>query len=177
MLNKMLNNKKFTIFWWRQVIFVLKSKDCQHSIKLSVEWLGASKHPISMLTWTYCFTKICQLDKRCRQSCVTDNFKYFQFFHRSSALTEKIVTVLPKMQCPCLIEPHQIQGLDFIKIFPVIQWLVKRSVKDCNSLMTTTTKNKNFIAFTGRESDWTSGKAEEICNQSIPKPFPIRMWR
>ncbi|KAJ6641762.1 Coiled-coil domain-containing protein 93, partial [Pseudolycoriella hygida] len=46
------------------------------------------------------------------------------------ALTEKIVTVLPKMQCPCLIEPHQIQGLDFIKIFPVIQWLVKRSVEN-----------------------------------------------
>ncbi|KAG4076761.1 hypothetical protein HA402_009107 [Bradysia odoriphaga] len=46
------------------------------------------------------------------------------------ALTEKIVNVLPKMQCPCSIEPHQIQGLDFIKIFPVIQWLVKRSVEN-----------------------------------------------
>lgn len=43
-------------------------------------------------------------------------------------LTEKIVTVLPRMKCPYLIEPHQIQGLDFINIFPVIQWLVRRSV-------------------------------------------------
>lgn len=47
-----------------------------------------------------------------------------------SALTEKIVTVLPKMKCPYLIEPHQIQGLDFINIFPVIQWLVKKSVEN-----------------------------------------------
>lgn len=47
-------------------------------------------------------------------------------------LTEKIVAALPKMKCPCLIEPHQIQGLDFINIFPVIQWLVKRSVSECS---------------------------------------------
>ncbi|XP_065072327.1 coiled-coil domain-containing protein 93-like [Rhopilema esculentum] len=44
------------------------------------------------------------------------------------ALTEKIVAVLPKMKCPHPIEPHQIQGLDFIHIFPVIQWLVKRAI-------------------------------------------------
>lgn len=31
------------------------------------------------------------------------------------------------MKCPHLIEPHQIQGLDYIHIFPVMQWLVKRS--------------------------------------------------
>ena len=38
-----------------------------------------------------------------------------------SALTEKIVAVLPRMKCPHRIEPHQIQGLDFIHIYPVIQ--------------------------------------------------------
>lgn len=38
-----------------------------------------------------------------------------------SALTEKIVGVLPRMKCPHRIEPHQIQGLDFIHIFPVVQ--------------------------------------------------------
>ncbi|XP_062258324.1 coiled-coil domain-containing protein 93 isoform X2 [Platichthys flesus] len=45
------------------------------------------------------------------------------------ALTEKIVSVLPKMKCPHQLEPHQIQGLDFIHIFPVIQWLVKRAIE------------------------------------------------
>uniref|UniRef100_A0A0A9YIZ6 Coiled-coil domain-containing protein 93 n=1 Tax=Lygus hesperus TaxID=30085 RepID=A0A0A9YIZ6_LYGHE len=43
------------------------------------------------------------------------------------ALTEKIVAVLPKMKCPHSIEPHQIQGLDFINILPVMEWLVKQS--------------------------------------------------
>ncbi|GBP19895.1 Coiled-coil domain-containing protein 93 [Eumeta japonica] len=43
------------------------------------------------------------------------------------ALTEKIVKVLPSMQCPHSIEPHQIQGLDFINIYPLVQWLIKYS--------------------------------------------------
>uniref|UniRef100_A0A915JFC8 Coiled-coil domain-containing protein 93 n=1 Tax=Romanomermis culicivorax TaxID=13658 RepID=A0A915JFC8_ROMCU len=43
------------------------------------------------------------------------------------SLTEKIVRVLTKMKCPHALEPHQIQGLDFIHIFPVIQWLVKKA--------------------------------------------------
>uniref|UniRef100_A0A9L0IKN4 Coiled-coil domain-containing protein 93 n=1 Tax=Equus asinus TaxID=9793 RepID=A0A9L0IKN4_EQUAS len=45
------------------------------------------------------------------------------------ALSEKIVSVLPRMQCPHQLEPHQIQGMDFIHIFPVIQWLVKRAIE------------------------------------------------
>lgn len=43
------------------------------------------------------------------------------FLILNSALTEKIVSVLPKMKCPHRLEPHQIQGLDFIHIFPVVQ--------------------------------------------------------
>ena len=39
------------------------------------------------------------------------------------------MSVLPKMKCPHAIEPHQIQGLDFIHIYPVIQWLVKRAIE------------------------------------------------
>ncbi|CAF1171491.1 unnamed protein product [Didymodactylos carnosus] len=42
------------------------------------------------------------------------------------ALTERIVLVLSQMKCPFNIEPHQIQGLDFIHIYPIVQWLVKR---------------------------------------------------
>jgi hypothetical protein len=45
------------------------------------------------------------------------------------ALTEKIVAVLPRMKCPNRIEPHQIQGLDFINIYPVVQWLVRRAIE------------------------------------------------
>uniref|UniRef100_A0A1B0AF18 Coiled-coil domain-containing protein 93 n=1 Tax=Glossina pallidipes TaxID=7398 RepID=A0A1B0AF18_GLOPL len=46
------------------------------------------------------------------------------------ALVEKIVAVLSQMKCPYHIEPHQIQGLEFLSIHPVIQWLVKKSVEN-----------------------------------------------
>ncbi|XP_063925320.1 coiled-coil domain-containing protein 93 [Zophobas morio] len=70
----------------------------------------------------------------CIESCNVDVDVDLLFQENSTigqkiALTEKIVTVLPKMKCPHSIEPHQIQGLDFIHIFPVIQWLVKRSLE------------------------------------------------
>ncbi|XP_054166308.1 coiled-coil domain-containing protein 93-like [Oppia nitens] len=45
------------------------------------------------------------------------------------SLTEKIVSALHVMSCPHKIEPHQIQGMDCIHIFPVIQWLVKKSIE------------------------------------------------
>lgn len=41
-------------------------------------------------------------------------------------LTERIVLVLSRMKCPHAIEPYQIQGGDFIHIFSVVQWLVKK---------------------------------------------------
>lgn len=52
-------------------------------------------------------------------------FIYYNYYFR--ALTEKIVKVLPSMKCPYIIEPHQIQGLDFINIYPLVQWLIKYS--------------------------------------------------
>ena len=33
------------------------------------------------------------------------------------------------MKCPYALEPHQIQGMDSVHIFPVIQWLVKKSIE------------------------------------------------
>jgi hypothetical protein len=45
---------------------------------------------------------------------ITRNYNPF------SALTENIVKVLPKFKCPHSIEPHQIQGLDCIRIAPVM---------------------------------------------------------
>ncbi|CAL4225884.1 unnamed protein product, partial [Meganyctiphanes norvegica] len=45
------------------------------------------------------------------------------------SLTERIVRVLRSMKCPHRLEPHQVQGLDAIHIFPVIQWLVKKALE------------------------------------------------
>ena len=38
-----------------------------------------------------------------------------------SALTERIIRLLPQLNCPHSLEPHQIQGLDCVHIFPVVQ--------------------------------------------------------
>lgn len=41
-------------------------------------------------------------------------------------LSEKVVAALKQMECPLMLAPQQIQGLDYAKIYPVIQWLVKK---------------------------------------------------
>ena len=69
----------------------------------------------------------------CMESCNYDVDVDLLFQENSTigqkiALTEKIVVVLPKMNCPHFIEPHQIQGLDYFHIYPVVQWLVKESM-------------------------------------------------
>ncbi|CAF0803084.1 unnamed protein product [Rotaria sp. Silwood1] len=66
------------------------------------------------------------------------------------SLTERIVLVLSRMKCPHPIEPHQIQGGDFIHIFPVVQWLVKRvferraDIGDFNRAYTINQYDKQF---------------------------------
>ncbi|XP_043223265.1 coiled-coil domain-containing protein 93-like [Amphibalanus amphitrite] len=45
-------------------------------------------------------------------------------------VTERIIEVLPKMSCPHRIEPHQIQGLDCVHIYAVMQWLVKKALEN-----------------------------------------------
>ena len=39
-------------------------------------------------------------------------------------LAERVVKSLKNMDCPYKIQPHQIQGLDFGAIQPVIKWLL-----------------------------------------------------
>lgn len=70
----------------------------------------------------------------CISTCSVDVDVDLLFQENSSigakiALTEKIVGTLPRMKCPHRLEPHQIQGLDYIQIFPVVQWLVKKALE------------------------------------------------
>ena len=41
-------------------------------------------------------------------------------------LSEAIERALRRMGCPAPLLAHQIQGLDYPALFPVVQWLVKR---------------------------------------------------
>lgn len=49
-------------------------------------------------------------------------------------ITEKIINVLLSIKCAYALEPHQIQGLDTVKILPVMQWLVKKAMETRESL-------------------------------------------
>ena len=60
----------------------------------------------------------------CIETCDFDVDADVLLFHddwsigKNIALTEKVVSVLNRMNCPHKIEPHQIQGLDYIHIYP-----------------------------------------------------------
>lgn len=41
-------------------------------------------------------------------------------------LSEKIVASLSVMECPYNLAPQQIQGLDYERIYPCLQWLIKK---------------------------------------------------
>lgn len=43
------------------------------------------------------------------------------------ALTERLVMVLLVMNCPHQLEPHQIVGLDYANLLPVVCWLVRKA--------------------------------------------------
>ena len=55
----------------------------------------------------------------------------------NSEITEKIINVLISVKCPYSLEPHQIQGLDTVKILPVVQvgfWLFWHLIQNKNYL-------------------------------------------
>ncbi|XP_044254005.1 coiled-coil domain-containing protein 93 [Tribolium madens] len=111
-------------------------EDEEQSVKLQeiIDLLVAAGYFRARIKGLSPFDKVVGGMTWCIESCNVDVDVDLLFQENSTigqkiALTEKIVIVLPKLKCPHSIEPHQIQGLDFIHIFPVIQWLVKRSLE------------------------------------------------
>jgi len=43
-------------------------------------------------------------------------------------LSEQLVRALISMKCPHALQSHQIQGLDYEHLFPIIQWLVRKVI-------------------------------------------------
>ncbi|KAH7708636.1 hypothetical protein AAVH_24104 [Aphelenchoides avenae] len=80
------------------------------------------------------------------------------------ALTENIVKVLPSLKCPHAIEPHQIQGLDAIHIFPV--WLVKEAIlaKEQHG-----DEIQNHAVYQFQQQGWRV-KSEDSRPKPAPKP-------
>ena len=46
-----------------------------------------------------------------------------------SKTSDQIVKALVAMRCPAPLQSHQIQGLDYTHLFPVIQWLVRKVIE------------------------------------------------
>jgi CCDC93, coiled-coil domain len=77
-------------------------------------------------------------------------------------VTEKIVAVLKRMQCPLVLEPHQIQGLDFVHIFPAVQWLLREALEmkeNWKSLIESTAASQ-FSSFFGQKEVWPLPEGE-----------------
>lgn len=111
-------------------------EDEEQSVKLQeiVDILVAAGYFRARIKGLSSFDKVVGGMTWCIESCNIDVdvdllFQENLTIGQKISLTEKIVSLLPKMKCPHRIEPHQIQGLDFIHIYPVIQWLVKTSME------------------------------------------------
>ncbi|GAU99030.1 hypothetical protein RvY_10090 [Ramazzottius varieornatus] len=111
-------------------------EDEEQLVKLqdTVELLVAAGYFRARIKGLHPFDKIVGGMVWCLETCNFDvdvdlMFQESLTIGQKIALTEKIVRVLPEMHCPYRLDPHQIQGLDFIHIFPVVQWLVKKSIE------------------------------------------------
>ncbi|XP_055328932.1 coiled-coil domain-containing protein 93-like [Paramacrobiotus metropolitanus] len=111
-------------------------EDEEQSVKLqeTMELLVAAGYFRARIKGLHPFDKIVGGMVWCLEVCNLDIdidllFQESLSIGQKIALTEKIVKVLPKLQCPHRLDPHQIQGLDFVHIYPVVQWLVKRAIE------------------------------------------------
>lgn len=87
--------------------------------RAQLQGLSAFDKIVGGLTWCI---ELCDIDVD-----VSLLFEENLTIGKKIALTEKIVKVLQSMNCPHIIEPHQIQGLDFTNILPLVLWLIKYS--------------------------------------------------
>ncbi|KAL4495078.1 hypothetical protein ABPG72_015778 [Tetrahymena utriculariae] len=84
------------------------------------------------------------------------------------ALSEKICEALQKMKCPFELLPFQIKGLDFDKMYPVFNWLIKFVYEtreerwDFNTSMSNFLGKKTYPSFIERQK-----KEENTINETI----------
>ncbi|RMZ98891.1 coiled-coil domain-containing 93 [Brachionus plicatilis] len=119
----------------RQIQFdVREDEEQQTKLQETVELLVAAGYFRARIKGLSAFDKIVGGMTWCITTCNFDVdvdllFQESSTIGQKIALVERIVSVLPRMKCPHRIEPHQIQGLDFIHVFPVMQWLVKKAIE------------------------------------------------
>ncbi|KAG0729147.1 Coiled-coil domain-containing protein 93 [Chionoecetes opilio] len=165
-------------------------EDEDQSVKLSeiVELLVAAGYFRARIKGLSPFDKIVGGMTWCIETCNFD-VDVDLLFHENLtigqkiALTERIVSVVRSMGCPPRLEPHQIQGLDAIHIFPVIQWLVKKALETREEFGDETRKFAVF-EFLRHHSDPRQQQQQETLRQvggtlaSVQASYgPKRRWR
>lgn len=76
-----------------------------------------------------------------------------------SRLGESVIKALVRMKCPYPLQTFQIKGLDYINIFPVVQWLIKKVRLSFENEIA----NLNFRL-------WKLELKLEICLERFPSP-------
>lgn len=88
-------------------------------------------------------------------------------------LAEKVVAGLQMMKCPFLIQPHQIQGLDYKSIYPVVQWLIKFVIETRSTRQDYNRSQAKFLGarLTSKASviGVASEKSHENWKESLPQ--------
>ncbi|XP_076068907.1 coiled-coil domain-containing protein 93 [Oratosquilla oratoria] len=165
-------------------------EDEEQSIKLTeiIELLVAAGYFRARIKGLSPFDKIIGGMTWCIETCNFD-VDVDLLFHENLtigqkiALTESIVCLLPIMQCPHHLEPHQIQGLDAIHIYPVIQWLVKKALEtreefgdETRAYALTEFKRQYQDPESATFQPWKKNAVSNLINtQSIYGP--VRLWR
>uniref|UniRef100_A0A7S4JGW8 CCDC93 coiled-coil domain-containing protein n=1 Tax=Guillardia theta TaxID=55529 RepID=A0A7S4JGW8_GUITH len=75
-------------------------------------------------------------------------------------LGENIAAALRSMRCPFPLMSHQIRGLDFSALFPVIQWLVKQVISTREELAEKTRRHAS-LKFSQAHADSQAGEERE----------------
>ena len=92
------------------------------------------------------------------------------------ALTERIIRVLQQLKCPASIEPHQIQGLDCIHIYPVVQWLVRLAI-DAREARSANALGVGILRAKQQRSDKVSeADCSERPQTAFDRPPPIERY-
>ena len=94
-------------------------------------------------------------------------------------LSEKITIALKEMECPFSIAAHQIQGLDYAKTLPVLEWLIKKLMESRDTRAALTRKQGVFNYNLGFKSAEPPKDTEDLTNMKdiIFNGKPKRVYR
>ena len=90
-------------------------------------------------------------------------------------LSEKVTESLDEMRCPLQLFPHQIQGLNYEKIIPVLKWLIEQLLKTRDTRSAITKKqalqsfSRKFNKNVGKEKHQHIEKMLDLVENTNPK--------